>query len=370
MPSTRERNRRPGQGLDVGQVRNALRAHAEALFRAAFGEPVNPRDHNWRDRDKGSISMTMRGDERGLWKDFAADAGGDLFDLVAITRCGLLKARDNFPEVLEEAGLLTGLASGHQEWRGFTPPAPPPVQEQAERGGERDWGAAKVVAIIDLIRPVAGTPAAAYLLRRGVSELPETGLGWLPPSKHLPVMNSWSGALLVWAIGANGLPTGGQRILVTPKGRPSEAKVSKPAFGRIGDSPARFAARDAELAQGPLVVAEGPESALSVRQATGLETWAVFGVGFFKNAPLPEGRTVILAPDRDARESNAARSFRRAVFLHRAQGVELLIAEAPEAEGSKRDLNDTLRRRGDEAVREAIEAARTVRDKDMEETAR
>lgn len=352
----------------MGQVRTALRAHAEALFRAAFGEPANPRARDWRDREKGSISMTMQGDERGLWKDFAADAGGDLFDLVAITRCGLLRARDNFPKVLEEAGLMTGLASGHREWRGFAKPAQPLPQEPQGPGGERDWGAAKVLAAIDLIRPVAGTPAAAYLLRRGVSEVPETGLGWLPPAKDLPVMNSWSGALLVWAIGANGLPTGGQRILVTPKGRPSEAKVSKPAFGRIGNSPARFAARDADLAQGPLVVAEGPESALSVRQATGLETWAVFGVGFFKNAPLPEGRRVILAPDRDARESNAARSFRRAVFLHRSRGVDLLIADAPEPEGSKRDLNDTLRRKGDEAVREAIAAARPVRDTDMEET--
>ena len=369
MPSTSGRNRRPGDGLDVGQVRTALRAHAEALFRAAFGEPANPRSPDWRDREKGAVSMTMQGDERGLWKDFSADAGGDLFDLVAITRCGLRRARDDFPQVLEEAGLMIGLASGRQAWRGFTKPAPPPVQAPADSGGERDWGAAKVVAVIDLIRPVAGTPAAAYLLRRGVSELPETGLGWLPPARDLPVMNSWSGALLVWAIGANGLPTGGQRILVTPKGRPSKAKVAKPAFGRIGSSPARFAARDAELAQGPLIVAEGPETALSARQATGLETWAVFGAGFFRNAPLPKGRTVILAPDRDAKESNAARAFRRAVFFHRSQGVELLIAEAPEHEGSKRDLNDTARRKGDAAVRAAIAAARPVRDDDVEEAA-
>ncbi|MXX91182.1 MAG: hypothetical protein F4213_09265 [Boseongicola sp. SB0677_bin_26] len=353
----------------MGQVRTAVRAHAEALFRAAFGEPANPRAHDWRDREKGSISMTMRGDERGLWKDFAADAGGDLFDLVAVTRCGLLKARDDFPKVLEEAGLMTGLVSGHPAWRGFPKPAPPPEQEPEGPVRERDWGAATVLAAIDLIRPVAETPAAAYLVRRGVSELPETGLGWLPPAKDLPLMNCWSGALLVWAIGANGWPTGGQRILVTPKGAPSKAKVSKPAFGRIGSCPARFAARDADLAKGPLVIAEGPETALSVRQATGLETWAVFGVGFFKNAPLPKGRRVILAPDRDARESNAGRSFRRAVLLHRSQGVELMIAEAPEPEGSKRDLNDTLRGRGDDAVREAIKAARPVRDADMEDAA-
>ena len=365
MPSTSGRKRRPGEGLDVGQVRTALRAHAEELFRAAFGEPASARAHDWRDRKKGAVAMSMRGERRGRWFDHAADAGGDLFDLVAITRCGLLKAKDDFPQVLEEAGRMTGLASGDAAWRGFSRPAPPPEEEPDCEPPDR--GAAKVLAVIDLIRPVAGTPADTYLAGRGVTDLPATGIGWLPPSKDLPLFNRKLGALLVWAIGANGWPTGGQRILVTPRGRPSEARVRKPSFGRIRGCPARFAARNAELAQGPLVVAEGPESALSVRQATGLESWSVFGVSFFRNTPLPKGRTVILAPDRDARESNAARSFRRAVFLHRSQGADLLIAEAPEAVGSKKDLNDTLRRKGEDAVRAAVEAARPVTDKDMEE---
>ena len=42
MPWT---DRRPGHGLDVNEVRTALKAHAEELFRVAFGEPASPRSH-------------------------------------------------------------------------------------------------------------------------------------------------------------------------------------------------------------------------------------------------------------------------------------------------------------------------------------
>ena len=373
MPSIR-RMRRTGEGIDAGQVRAALRAHAEELFRAAFGPPANPRGHQWRARSRASIAMSMRGETRGCWTDHAGDARGDLFDLVAATRCGLTSAKSDFPKVLEEAARMTGQATGSEPWRGFAKP----IQQDAPQGardgsGDDDegnaWAAALVVALIDHIRPATGTPAAAYLARRGVTDLPETGMGWLPPVPDVPVRERWRAALLVWGLNGTGWPTGGQRILLTPDGfPPDDAKddVKKPSFGKIGGSPARFLSRTGKR-DAPLVVAEGPESALSIRQATGLESWAVFGVGGFGGAPLPTGRTVILAPDRDARGSKAARAFRRAAFLQRSRDVDLLIAEAPEPEGSKRDLNDTLQRAGNDAVRAAIEAARPVTDADMEE---
>ena len=368
MPSTDPRSRRPGHGLDAGEVRDALKARAEELFRAAFGEPDNPRAHEWRDR-KGKISMEMQGEKRGVWNDFSGEGGGDLFDLVAVTRFGLLKAEGSFPKVLEEAARMCGIGKGREAWRGF--PKDRPAQEiEAARAREdrkkRDWNAAKVMAVIAGIRPAEGTPAAAYLAGRGVTDLPKTGLGWLPGSRDLPFRNRRVGALLVWAIGDSGWPTGGQRILVTPKGRPSGVKPRKSSFGQVGGSPARFPARPGKEAE-PLVVAEGPESALSVRQVTGLECWAVFGVTNFKSAPLPAGRTVILAPDRDGRDSKAGREFRRAVFVQRKHGVDLLVADAPEKDGSGKDLNDTLRRKGEDAVRAAIEAARPVTDADLEE---
>ena len=364
MPWT---DRRPGHGLDANEVRTALKAHAEELFRVAFGEPANPRSHEWRDR-KGKISMEMQGEKRGAWNDFSGEGGGDLFDLVAVTRFGLLKATDSFPKVLEEAARMCGMGTGRDAWRGFAK-ARQELQSEPARDVEdrdkRDWNAAKVIAVIAGIQPAEGTPAAAYLARRGVTDLPETGLGWLPGSADLPVMHRWRDALLIWAIGKQGWPTGGQRILVTPTGRRSRLKPRKPNFGQVGGCPARFPARPGKEGE-PLVVAEGPESALSIRQATGLECWATLGVTNFRSAPLPAGRTVILAPDRDGRASKAGREFRRAVSFHRSR-ANLLIAEAPEKDGSGNDLNDTLKRKGEDAVRAVIEAARPVEDADLEE---
>lgn len=368
MPSTDVRTRRPGQGLDRDRVKAALMAHAEDLFREAFGPPAQPRAPEWRDR-KGAVSMQMKGRKRGCWQDFSSGAGGDLFDLVAVTRLGLVKAREGFPQVLEEAARICGMATSHGGWRGFPKARPAPEPQEARDADDdekRDWAAARVVAAIARIQPAAGTPASAYLARRGVTDLPETGLGWLPGARRQPFLHGRCGALLVWAQNAEGWPTGGQRILVTPTGRRAGVKEKKVSFGLVGGCPARFPA-GAGKAGASLVVAEGPESALSVRQATGLECWAVIGVTNFKSAPLPLDRPVILAPDRDGRDSKAGRGFARAVHEQKARGVDLLIAEAPERDGSGKDLNDTLTRKGENAVRAAVEAARPVTDADMEE---
>ena len=365
MPSTERSTRRPGPGLSADRVKAALLPHAEDLFRAAFGEPKSASAREWRARDRDSIAMNM---ERGVWNDHAAGAGGDLLDLVAATQCNLPSARADFPRVLEAAARLVGLAAGPEPWRGVSKPEPPRKSADEKARQQLDWHAATVAAIIDRIRPVDGTPAAAYLARRGITDLPAKGLGWLPPVPDLTVRDRRRGALLLWGVDGRGWPMGGQRILLTPAGSTPRVEIRKPAFGRVGGFPARFAGRDAN-GVGPLVVAEGPETALSIRQATGLECWAVFGVSAWKSAPLPKCRTVILAPDRDARGSPAGRAFRRAVLHHGSRGTDLLIADAPEPEGSKRDLNDTLRHAGEDAVRAAIEAARPVADSDMEEPA-
>ena len=284
-----------------------------------------------------------------------------------MTRFGRLKAKEDFPQVLEEAARICGIAARPEGWRGFPTPVPPREESRKGDGRERRYrDATKVFGVMEGIRDVAGTPAATYLARRGVTDLPETGLGWLPGMPDLRVLHRRYGALLVWALDENGWPRGGQRILVTPTGLAARVKERKPTFARVGGFPARFPARNG-MEEEPLSVAEGPETALSIRQATGLESWAVFGVSNFRTAPLPVDRMVILAPDRDGRDSKAGLGFRRAVFVQRSRGVELLIAEAPEPDGSGDDLNDTLKRAGEDAVRAAIEASRPVTDADMEE---
>ncbi|WP_419738644.1 AAA family ATPase [Ruegeria sp.] len=380
-----------GKGPSAAAVREALEQRSEDLFREVFGEPVRPGAAEWRARENAGLAMRMRGPKRGLWRDYSAGEGGDLLDLVARAFCGLGSAREDFPRVLEEAARYCGLATDRPV--DMTALAVRSAQRARDARIAEQKDAARRAALVKALAgravPVEGTAAGAYLASRGITALPGDAVAYVPPVPGVGVLSPEHAALVVWAKNDAGEITGGQRILVTPDGSKVEtdagtptavvgtptaivgtptAVVRKPSFGAIGGSVARFAAREG-LEDGPLVIAEGPESALSIWQSTGFETWAVFGVSGFKSAPAPLDREVILAPDRDAPDSPAGRAFRKAVAHHLAriegagQGGRLSIAVAPEPVGSKQDLNDTLMREdgGADAVRAAIAGARAVK---------
>lgn len=339
-------------------VREALLERAENLFREVWGEPQKAGAAEWRAKGRANAgrTMRMRGGNRGLWSDHKTGGGGSILDLFALEFCGLADAKTDFPRVLTEAA----------GWCGLTPDTAPDLEKIAERRAQReaearkadarkaDAKAAYVEALGRACQPLEDTPAAVYLARRGLGELPALGLAYLPPDA-VRMTHAGRGALIVWGLDANGRALGGQRILVEPDGAPADVDPRKTSFGAIGGHPARFPAR---VEGGPLVVAEGPESALSAWATTGWETWAVFGVGQFASAPIPKSRDVILCPDRDAPDSPAADTFRRACMRHVEAGCTIRVAAAPEPIGSKRDLNDTLQRAGLDAVRSALEGAR------------
>ena len=378
--------RRLRSGPSVSDVREALRPHAEDLFRAAFGEPVSAKSGQWRARASSAISMKMRGSSRGLWVDHRSGEGGDLLDLVATVYCGLDAAKSDFPRVMEETVRYVGLSISRDDDGRMLEKirARSAEAEAAAQAEEREEARRKAALVRDLVKraqPVADSLAESYLRARGISEWPEESLAWLPPVADMgrdvvnAVHSPRHGALVVWARDETGAITGGQRILLNDDGTAVKTDVRKPSFGMISGAPARFAARfEAGEEPTPLIVAEGPESALTAWLSTGYETWAVFGVSGFRDAPIPSGRPVIFAPDRDAPDSPAGKAFRKAVAQHMSAsadgdvdaaagssaGLDLRIALAPEPSGSKHDLNDTLQRAGVEAVAGAVADARPV----------
>lgn len=342
-------------------VKEAARDRADELFRLAWGEPAKAGGREWRARESSAHVMQMHGGKRGLWKDHKSGEGGDILDFVAVQFCGLSRARDDFHRVLTEAARLCGVAEdapanlAHLEAQRAARAA-----EDARRE-ERDTRrkAALVAALQERTEPLQGSPAAAYLARRGIDELPP-GFGYMAAVPELAVKHPDAAALVAWATDENGTVHGGQRILICPDGSPAKLEPRKPAFGSIGGFPCRIPGP----ADAPLVICEGPETAASIWLATGFETWAVFGASGFQSAPVPLGRKVILCPDRDAPGSPAANAFDRACLDHAARGADLWIAPAPEDEGSKRDLNDTLQRAGKEGVFNAVNAAHKFTPRD------
>ncbi|WP_170565641.1 type IV secretory system conjugative DNA transfer family protein [Ruegeria atlantica] len=353
--------------LDANEVREAFDPHIEAFFRAWYGEPARPGSGDWRPKDRNSFSLQMKGPKRGCWYDHSAGKGGTILDLVAVKLCNLPNAGADFPRVLEAAA----------DYAGFSPSKETPKTRKArkQRKEERDSAARAeeqrkddetamlVLALRGLAQPVAGSLAETYLAGRHITNWPETGLAalpalgtLLPAPLRLHVYNPEYPALLIWAADERGIVTGGQRILLDDAGRAVPVTPGKPSFGMLAGRPARFPARTGTAAD-PLFVAEGPETALTLWQTTGHECWAVFGVSFWRSAHLPTDRDVILVPDRDAASSPAGKAFRKAVAHHLERGCRLRVATAPEPEGSKKDLNDTLMEQGIDAVQAALGTA-------------
>lgn len=344
---------------DLDRVKQAAIDRADDLFRMAWGEPLKAGRREWRSSEGGknsALAMQMHGHKRGLWADHKSGTGGDILDFIAVQFLGLQRARDDFPRVIDEAARLCGV---NREG-----PAPDLSELEARRSAREAAGRAQeereaqrraglVRALLGRSVSLQGTPAQAYLAGRGIDALPP-GLSYLPPVPGAGVLHGQFPALVAWATDEAGTVCGGQRILVNADGTPAQADTRKPAFGAIGGFPCRF---PAQVEGGPLVIAEGPETAAAIWCATGFETWAVFGAGQFETAPLPTDRQVILCPDRDAPGSPAANAFDQACLHHAARGCDLWIAEAPEDEGSKRDLNDTLQRAGKSEVCRVVKGA-------------
>lgn len=345
----------PQGSLNRDAVKFALQDRAEDLFWQVWGQPLRSGGKDWRARDSSARSMVSQGAKRGQWFDHKAGLSGDILDFYAVEFCGLSRAADDFPRVLREAAAYCGLADGPgpdldaMRARKAAQEAQTALQDAADAKRK----AALVQALQARSEPLTGSPAAAYLAGRGIHALPE-GWSYLPPVNGLGVLSPHRPALVAWAIDAAGQVTGGQRVLILEDGSKAPEDTRKPSFGSIGGSPARIPAR---AQGGPLCIAEGPETAAAIAQATGFEVWAVFGASGFASAPPPLDRQVILCPDQDALGSPAAQAFDLACDVLAQRGVDLWIARAPEPKGSKRDLADTLQDSGPEAVGKALAKA-------------
>ena len=328
-------------------IRETAIDRADDLFRAILGEPHDSRAKEWRRGRKGSFAMVMQGAKRGIWTDHESGQGGDIFTFIAIHDMGLTDAAADFPAVLDRAEALLGLSpfdeidTAELERRRKARE----VAQKAEDAREVQRKEKAIKARQKAAQPVSDTMAEAYLSGRGITKLPPLSFA-IYSGGHDP-------ELVIWATDDAGTVKGGQGIALFDR------DTRKKAFGNIGGFPARL---PGDSIEGPLIVAEGPETALTIWQETGCETWAVFGAGNFATAPLPTNRTVILCPDADAPDSPAGKAFLAACRQHRRNGVQLYIAESGQQAGTKGDLNDTLQERGPKAVKAAIEAAQPWRD--------
>lgn len=173
--------------------------------------------------------------------------------------------------------------------------------------------------------PVEGTLAERYLRARAIQPPWPKSLRFHRCCWH----EEGTGSLpaLLAEVERDGETAAVQRIYLAEPGRKADVDPQKKLLG----SPAGGAVRLAD-GDGPLVVAEGIETALSVRDGLGcgFQVWATLGTSGMKALHLPppgEGRELVIASDGDQAGSAAAYALANRAS---SEGWRVRLMPAPE----------------------------------------
>jgi putative DNA primase/helicase len=142
-----------------------------------------------------------------------------------------------------------------------------------------------------------------------------------------------------------------QRIRLTIDGRKA-GRTPKLTFGVMANAFVRLPGPT----DGPLLLAEGPETALSVWAATRYSTLASIGSITWHTPPV--NRRVVICRDDDRLQSPADRALKPAMTSWHGAGIDAVIATPWEVRRQDRsDFNDVIQAGGINAVRARIAAA-------------
>lgn len=340
-------------GADLGALRQHLRSNINNLAEHLLGQPNKAlsakRELRW--GAKGSLRVHISGPKTGGWTDFEAGEKGDPFGLIRYVR------RCDFAEAVRWAVGWAGIDTGSD----VTPESEAErharlsrrnrARDQADRKADADRSRRIRIAQFiagHAIKVEAESVGDRYLTQtRGV---PRPAGGWPDAVRFLDAWSDQLSAIAFIATDASGKICGLQRVSLDKHGR----KISKKSRGAFAETGA--VVRLPGLSDGPLLIAEGPETGLSVWAATGFETW--IAVGGLSRLNPPQGRRVVICRDDDPEDSPADKALGRAVEKWRLAETDIVLAQPwPERRSNRSDFNDLIQSGGKDAVLGRIEAA-------------
>ena len=252
---------------DLVSIKEALVERAEELCLDLFGTPTSKARHEWRWGRKGSLKLRLRGKGAPSIFDFSAGRGGSMLDAIALAH---------------DLHRVADAVSWAKNWLGM--PATERRKAEPRRNDAPDpeaEGERHARAIWDASRPIAETPAEIYLKSRGIeaSTWP-TSIRW----------NAAARCAVFASIAPDGRHTAIQRVLLQLDGTPvtedngngGRQKIKRSRGPRHGGAVHFKGYHRPDV----LVLAEGPETALSIWHATSIETWAS-GTGAIATAISP-----------------------------------------------------------------------------------
>jgi Ti-type conjugative transfer relaxase TraA len=346
---------------EAEELRHHLKFKSEIVARDLLGEP-NKRLSNGRELrygEHGKIAVRISGEKAGMWHDFSSDKGGDLFDLVQHVRGGEFKTAAEYLRGvvgIKSTGNLR-LVYDHNNSNEY-------VDRLKAKRLEEQIDKQKVKVTSDLLlraKEINHKNVAYRYLRevRNIScelggDIKTTGIYDREAGKSFP-------ALIAFARDEGGNVTGGQRLLLDGKsGGKAKVDVPKKSFGYISGSFVEVSNPkwNSEHLSGQLlkshktitIIAEGLETALSVKQALGehsekkgitneVQILCSLGISNIKNYRAKKGEKIIIAADNDGEDSITGKTTLNAKVLLEEKGAFVEVVK-PDKQG---DFNDLLK---------------------------
>jgi phage/plasmid primase-like uncharacterized protein len=335
----------------------ALRSRINELACDLLGEPNRAfsSKRELRFGSKGALCIWIAGHRRGGWADFSSDAKGNPLGLIRYAR------RCDWPAAEAWARSWLGHPEENQgaDTRATAEGSLPQRSSDADRWPDRTADAERRSAnarrLWQEAAPAAATLAERYLVEQ--RKIPIPLQGWPAAIRF----HRGTCSLIVAATTEGGTVRAVQMVRLTLSGQVAKrSDGSKIKLSR--GSLAGVAVRLPGPIDGPLLLAEGPETGLSVWRSTGSETW--IALGSMARMTPPMRRPVVVCADDDPlthpdpRKVAAAQALAQAVRAWRSAGAWLVVATPNAARRQdKSDFNDLLRARGLSAVRGRINEA-------------
>lgn len=218
---------------------------------------------------------------------------------------------------------------------GKEPPTKPKNARERRHDSDPTWRIRRASELWNGSARIAGTIGERYLRERGITLVPDVselrfhaGLFHHRGAPTLP-------ALVAPFLDAEGHFAGVERIFLAPDGSTkADVEPNKKMLGFVRGAAIRFGGIEDLIG-----LTEGPENALSVRQATGVPVWAAGALNFLSTVVLPEViRRVVIYADPKSHEIRGAEEAARRLI---AEGRDARVAYPPDG----LDANDSLRKR-------------------------
>ena len=331
---------------NLAALKAELADNAESLLVELFGQPKSRRSREWRWGSKGSVAYRF---DRKSFQNFEAGTGGSLIVAIAFAiGCSFAQA------VTWARGWLGNDATPR-------PAAPRKKRAAFDADAEQQRALSEARALWAAGRSINSTSAARYLQGRAIDGWPDDAVRLIAGRDVARIAWPWWrwSALLFPLTDAAGTVTAVQLVALTDQGEAVPHWEHGGKIKMVRGVAAGSALRLLGDASGPLVLAEGGETALSIWLATGHETWAAFGaIGRTVLDGVPTSRAIVVGRDDDGPKAPARKALREAVTRWRRAGRHVVEAQPwPLARGDKSDFNDLLKQHGTDAVRDRIDAA-------------